>query len=246
VTPQGATYYERVVRLLADLADIESTTRLSRGKPSGKVRVEAAAAIGTLVIVPALAEFYMTYPDVELELGLGNRRTDLVAGGVDCAIRAGEVTEQNIVARQIGAFQFTTCATPEFLRTCGAPRTPEELAERTTIGMLSARSGRPLPFQFFSGGSRTDLALNHKLVVNDTNGYLAAALAGLGIVQAPNYAVHKALAEGRLVAVLQDWQTPTIPVNVLYPPNRYLSAKVRVFIDWVVGLFERHDGLRRR
>jgi hypothetical protein len=126
VTPEGATYYERVVRLLADLADIESSTRLSQGKPSGKVRVEAAAAIGTMVIVPALAEFYRDYPEVDVELGVGNRRADLVAEGVDCAIRAGEISEQMIVARRIGAFQFTTCATPAFLQRHGTPTTLEE------------------------------------------------------------------------------------------------------------------------
>jgi len=245
VTAEGATYYERVVRLLADLADIESSTKLSQGKPAGKVRVETATAIGTMVIVPALAEFYRDYPEVDVELGVGNRRADLVAEGVDCAIRAGEISEQLIVARRIGAFQSTTCATPAFLQRHGTPTTLEELAERPTVGMISARTGRPLAFSYSDGASGSDLALSHRLVVNDTTTYVAAGLAGLGIIQAPTYAVHDALKDGRLVAVLQDRQTPTLPVYVLYAPNRYLSAKVRVFIDWVVALFERHDHLRR-
>ena len=92
---------------------------------------------------------------------------------------------------------------------------------------------------------RAELALHHKLVVNDTNAYLAAGLAGLGIIQAPSYAVHEAVKAGRLVPLLQDRQTPTAPVHLLYAPNRYLSAKVRVFIDWTVALFERHECLRR-
>jgi DNA-binding transcriptional LysR family regulator len=245
VTPEGATYYERVVRLLADLSDIESSTRMSQGKPSGKVRVETAAAIGTMVIVPALAEFYRDYPDVEIELGVGNRRSDLVAEGIDCAIRAGEISEQMMVARQIGAFRFTTCATPAFVQAHGEPATLDELARLPTVGMVSARTARPLPFRFADGEGERSLALEHKLVVNDTNSYLAAALAGLGIVQAPTYAVHEALSQGRLVPLLQDWQMPTIPVSVLYAPNRHLSGKVRVFIDWAVALFERHDYLRR-
>jgi DNA-binding transcriptional LysR family regulator len=103
----------------------------------------------------------------------------------------------------------------------------------------------PLPFQFSTGGSLSELALSHKLVVNDTNGYLAAGLAGLGIIQAPSYAVDRAIKDGRLVALLEDWQTPSAPVNVIYAPNRYLSAKVRVFIDWTVALFEGHENLRR-
>jgi DNA-binding transcriptional LysR family regulator len=244
VTPEGATYYERVVRLLADLADIESSTKLSQGKPSGKVRVETAAAIGTMVILTALDEFYRDYPEVEIELGVGNRRSDLVAEGIDCAIRAGDISEQMIVARRIGAFHFTACATPAFLKRHGVPQTPEELARRPTVGMISARTGRPLPFRFSDGTSDSDVAPAHKLVVNDTNSYLAAGLAGLGIIQAPSYSVQEALKSGRLVALLEGWRTPVIPVYVLYAPNRYLSAKVRVFIDWAVSLFERNEDLR--
>ena len=244
VTPEGAIYYERVVRLLADLADIESSARLSQGKPSGKVRVETAAAIGAMVIVPAMADFQRQYPDVEVELGVGNRRADVVAEGVDCAIRAGEVSEQLMVARRIGVFRFVTCATPAFLELHGAPTTPEEMRERPAVGMMSARSTRALPFRFSAGDAATDLVLDHKLVVNDTNSYVAAGLASLGIIQAPSYAVQDALASGRLTALLKDWQTPAIPVHVLYPPNRYLSATVRVFIDWLVAIFARHECLR--
>jgi DNA-binding transcriptional LysR family regulator len=245
VTPEGATYYERVVRLLAELADIESSTKLSQGKPTGRIRVETGSAIATTVIVPALTEFYRDYPDVEVELSAGNRRSDLVAEGIDCAIRAGEISEQLIVARQIGSFHFMTCAAPAFVEAHGAPQTLEELAARPTVGMMSARTGRPLPFRFSDGSAESNFAPSHKLIVNDTNSYLAAGLSGLGIIQAPIYAVHEAVKTGRLVAVLEDWQTPTIPVHVLYAPNRYLSAKARVFIDWAVALFERHAYLRR-
>ena len=246
VTPEGATYYERVVRLLAELTDIESSTRLSQGKPSGKVRVETAAAIGAMIIVPGLADFQRQYPDVEVELGVGNRRADVVAEGVDCAIRAGEVSEQLMVARRIGTFRFVTCATPAFLELHGTPATPVELRERPAVGMMSARSTRALAFRFFDGDAEADLVLDHKLVVNDTNSYVAAGLASLGIIQAPSYAVGPAIKAGQLVPLLEDWRTPAIPVHVLYAPNRYLSAKVRVFIDWTVALFEHNDDLRLR
>ena len=247
VTPAGAGYYERVVRLLAELTDIESTTRLSQGQPAGKVRVEAPAAIGAMVIVPALDEFYRQYPDVQVELGVGNRRSDLVAEGIDCAIRAGQLDEQHIVARQIGAFRSTTCATPALLQAHGGPRTPDELSARPTVGMLSARTGRPLPFRYSTaakGATPLEPALNHRLVVNDTNSYVTAALAGLGFIQAPGYAVDDLVAQGRLDAVLKEWQTPELPIHMLYAPNRYLSAKVRAFIDWTVALFERDPSLK--
>jgi DNA-binding transcriptional LysR family regulator len=245
VTPEGATYYERVVRLLAELSDIETSTRQSLARPSGRVRVETTAALAALVIVPSLDEFYREYPDVELELSVGARHVDLVAEGVDCAIRAGTVSEQMMVARHIGAFRFTTCASPAFLKAHGTPATPQELAGTATAGMVAGGGGRPMPFRFSNGEEELELALKHKLVVNDTNAYLAAALAGLGIIQAPAYSVHQAVREGALVSLLEGWHTPTVPVHVVYAPNRYLSAKVRVFIDWVVTLFERNEVLRR-
>lgn len=245
VTPEGATYYERVTRLLADLADIESTTSQSQARPSGKVRVETASAIGSSILLPSLGEFRAAYPDVEIELGVGTKHTDLVAEGIDCAIRAGEVNEQMMVARQIGSFQFTTCAAPELLRVHPAPRTPDELTGLPTVGLLTARGGRPLPFRYSSADGDAELALNHAMVVNDANVYLAAGLAGLGVVQAPSYAVHEAVKSGRLVRLLEDWHTPATPLHVIYPPNRYLSAKVRVFIDWVVTVFERNECTRR-
>lgn len=111
--------------------------------------------------------------------------------------------------------------------------------------MLSARTGRPLPFRHADGTKASDMALHHKLVLNDTNAYLAAGLAGLGIIQAPSYAVHEALDAGLLVPLLEHRHTPRNPLHMLYAPNRYLSAKVRVFIDWVVALFEQNPSLRR-
>jgi DNA-binding transcriptional LysR family regulator len=244
VTPEGAMYYERVVRLLADLSDIESSTRLSQGKPAGRVRVEAAAAVGAMIIVPALGDFYRQYPDVEVELGVSNRRTDVVADGIDCAIRAGEVSDLQMVARRIGLFDFTTCASPEFLKTCRAPLTPQELAKCQTIGLASTRTGRALPFRFMEAESEIELPLDHKLVVDDTNSYVSAGLAGLGIMQSPTYAVAGPIKAGKLVPLLRDWRTPTRPLTVFYAPNRYLSAKVRVFIDWTIALFARNDDLR--
>lgn len=246
-TPEGAIYYERVVRLLADLADIESSAKQSLAKPSGKIRVDAAVAIATMVIVPALADFYRAYPDVEVELNIGNRHADLVAEGVDCAIRAGTVNEQSLVARRIGNFAFATCAAPDFIKTYGAPQIPDEIQTRPTIGMsaVSARGTRTLPFRFSRGEEEFELALNHALVVNDTNVYLAAGLAGLGIIQAPTYSVYESIKSGKLISLLDDWHARTNPIHVIYSPNRYLSAKVRVFIDWIVALLEQDERLKR-
>jgi DNA-binding transcriptional LysR family regulator len=247
VTAEGATYYERVVRLLADLDDIESTTKQSLAKPSGRIRVATAAAVGTMVIIPALPDFYKNYPDIEVELGIEYRHVDLIAESIDCAVRAGEISDQSLVAKRIGEFQFVTCASPGYLRARGTPRTPSDLQkDHNTIGMIYARTGRPLPFEFAKDTERVEMSPPHCLLVNDTNAYLAAGLAGLGVIQAPGYAVQSAILAGQLLPMLEDWRTAANPIHIVFPANRFLSAKVRVFIDWTVALFDRNVVLRRQ
>lgn len=242
VTAEGAVYYERVVRLLADLEDIESSTRQALGRPSGKVRVETAAAIATSVLIPRLHEFYRQYPDVGVEFSIGTKHADLVADGIDCAIRAGEPSEQSMVARRIGRFQFVTCAAPPLLERHGTPQLPQDIAKLPTIGMVAARGTRPLPFWFATpGGDEQEFVFDHALVVNDVNAYVKAGVVGLGVIQAPSYAVQEALETSRLVRLLDDGQAINRPLHVMYAPNRHLSAKVRVFIDWAVTLFPPGD-----
>ncbi|WP_280155838.1 LysR substrate-binding domain-containing protein [Piscinibacter sp. XHJ-5] len=244
LTAEGETYYERAVRLLAELADVDSSAKESAATPSGRLRVECAAAIGTMVIVPALAQFHDAYPGVELQMRIGNRRSNLIADGVDCAIRIGEVTEQFLVARRIGELQLATCASPQFLRSHGVPATPRDLRASAAVRMYSAHTGQPVPFRFATDAGPLEIAPAHSLWVNDIQAYVAAGLAGLGLIQAPTYAVREALLDGRLVAVLENWRAASIPVYVIYPPNRFLSAKVRVFIDWAARVFEGHADLK--
>lgn len=245
VTAEGATYYERVVRLLADLAHIEATAKQSLAKPSGQLRVDVATAIATNVLIPALGEFYEAYPEIEVELGISNRHTDLVADNVDCVVRAGPVQEQFLVARRIGEFHLITCASPKYLSAFGTPATPAELeTKHHLLGLVSTRTGRPIPFRFLQGEERIDISPHTRLSVDDTNAHLAAGITGLGILQAPAYMLQAALESGQLVPVLQGLATPAVPVHVIYRPNRFLSAKVRVFIDWTVALFERNPLLK--
>ena len=121
---------------------------------------------------------------------------------------------------------------------------PIDIQARTTIWMYSTRTGEAFPFRFATESGPLEISPSHGLLVNDTHAYLAAGLASLGIIQAPAYVVRDAVLSGKLVAVLEDWQPASIPVYVTYPPNRFLSAKVRVFIDWVVRIFQRSTDLR--
>lgn len=241
VTPDGAAYYERATRLLTDLEELEGSMTQARVTPRGRIRIDVPGVVGRDMIIPALPEFFARYPDIQIELGVSDRTVDLIGDNVDCVIRGGELTDQSLVARRIGEFHFITCATPEYLRRHGMPAHPRELTEapHRMIGYFSARTGKLMSDAFRRGDETVEVVGNHVLAVNDASGYLNAGLAHLGAMQLTCFMAAPLLKSGQIVRVLEDWQAEPIPVYVVYPPNRHLSSKLRVFVDWVVDLVGR-------
>lgn len=239
VTDDGASYYERAVRLLQELEDMESSISSSNATPRGRLRIDVSTAVGALVLAPRLPEFFARYPEIQIDLGVSDRPVDLVAENVDCVIRGGEILDQSLVARRIGMFDFLTCASPVYLATHGTPKHPRELEspQHSLVHYFSSRTGRPFPVDFSRDGERHEIQGHYQLSVNDGNAYLAAGLAGLGIIQAPTFMLLKHLRTGQLQRILPDWNTDPLPVWVVYPPNRHVSTRLRVFVDWVVEIF---------
>jgi len=238
VTPDGAAYYERASRLLNDLDEMEAAMTLAQGKPGGRLRVDVGSSIASQIIIPALPDFYQRYPDIQLDLGVGDRPVDLISDNVDCVIRGGELTEQSLVARRIANMPLAGVASPAYLAAHGTPKHPLELEDgHTVINFFSPRTGRMFPNVFERDGERIEVTGRHKLSVNEGNAYLAAALAGLGIAQLARFQALPHLASGALVEILPEWRHPEIPMHVVYPPNRHLSARVRAFVEWTVELF---------
>lgn len=244
VTSDGAAYYERCLQILSDVREAEESLSTNRASPRGRLRVDCSTAIAADIIIPALPDFFARYPDIALELGCGDRPVDLVEEGVDCAIRGGTLPDSSLVARRIGVLQFTTCAAPGYLATRRAPQHPNDLASHRCINFFSSKTGKIFEWDFVRGDETIVTGTPSNLAVNDSVAYLRAGLAGLGILQAPGYAVERHLASGALVALMPDWVTSPIPINVVYPQNRHLSAKVRVFVEWVADLFADTPGLR--
>lgn len=241
VTPDGAAYYERAMRLLGDLEELEGSMNQARVAPRGRIRIDVPGVVGREMIIPHLPDFYAKYPDIQIELGVSDRTVDLIGDNIDCVIRGGELTDQSLVARRIGEFRFITCATPEYLRRHGTPAHPLELGQppHRMVGYFSARTGKGMPDVFRRGDEVVEVAGNHVVAVNDANAYLNAGLAHLGVVQVTCFMAGPLLKRGELVRVLEDWDTDPVPVYVVYPPNRHLSSKLRVFVDWVVELIGR-------
>jgi len=246
VTPDGAAYYERTARLLNDFDDIESNMVNAQATPSGRLRIDVGSAMARLVIVPALGSFFEKYPDIQVDLGASERVVDLIGDNVDVVIRAGDVVDQSLVARRIGNLPFVTVASPGYLQRHGTPQHPSEIERKhLVVGFFSGNLRQPYPHQFDKGEESIEIMGKYLMSANESNAHTEAVLAGHGISQCITFTVAKHLESGELVELLPDWSRPALPVHVVYPPNRHLSAKVRAFVEWAAELFAKHPHLRR-
>jgi DNA-binding transcriptional LysR family regulator len=238
VTPDGSAYYERVVRLLGDLDDIESSVTHAKERPRGRLRIDAGAALSNFIILPKLGDFLARYPDIHVEFGVSDRPVDLIGDNVDCVIRGGPLLEQSLVARHIGDLRWMTCATHAYLAKHGRPTHPAELESgHSLVGYFFPRSGRMRPLVFEHDGKRIEVPPGTRVAVNDSSAHFASVRAGLGIGQLLSFMVSCNRATDEVAPLLAEWQPEPMPVHVLYTANRHLSTKVRVFLDWVAELF---------
>jgi DNA-binding transcriptional LysR family regulator len=238
VTPEGQDYYAKASRVLKDLEDIDSSFNTARSRTRGHLRIDVGGSTARDVLIPLLPDFMARYPDIRIDLGVSDRAVDLIADNVDCVIRGGPLDNSSLIARLIGHAEMLTCATPDYLKQHGIPAYPEELKNgHKLVGYLSTRTGRAFPFRFEHNGERSEISTECRIGVNESNAHLAACVAGLGIVQTFTYAADAALQEGKLVEILQQWRPPPYPFHVVYPHNRHVTQRLRVFIDWLVERF---------
>jgi DNA-binding transcriptional LysR family regulator len=248
VTADGAVYYERVVRLLADMDDAETSLSGASTQPRGRLRVDVPSPLASLILVPALPDFYARYPDIQIDMGVSDRIVDIIDENVDCVVRGGELTDQSLMARRLGDLQLGVFAAPSYLARVGTPTHPRELEDSShrIVGFLWARTGKALPYAMRNQAQSLQIKGRYALAVDDGNAYLAAGLAGLGVLWLPAYMSQAYEARGELVPLFEGWRMDPMPMYVAFPPNRHISTKLRVFIDWVVELLGRHAPLEER
>jgi LysR family transcriptional regulator for bpeEF and oprC len=246
VTTDGAAYYERCVRILSDVRDAEESLSRTRLSPSGRLRVDVPTGLASEILIPALPGFFERYPDIMMELGSTDRPVDLIEEGVDCAIRGGELGDDRLIARRVGIINFLTAASPAYLERYGMPRHPLDLERHRCVNYFSAKTGKTYDWDFRRGEERIDIPMRGVIALNDSNAYVQAGLAGLGVIQMTDYLVTQHVAAGRMVQLLPDWTSEPLPVHIVYPQNRHLSAKVRVFVEWVSDLFANHPYMHLR
>jgi len=249
LTDDGRAYLERTLGVLADIDELEAALKQTQTRPQGKLRVEMPTAMGHLYVTPALPAFSEKYPDVQIVITLNDRFVDFSEEDVDVILRVGKLSDSAMVARRIYDARFVVCASPEYLRRRGTPTHPRDLAKHNCIGYFSASLGRSARWNFrrdghsvgvsgSASGSETHThAPDGTLHMNNGEAVTDLAIAGAGIICMLETGVIRAIRDGRLVPVLEDWDTLSLPISVLYWPSRHLSAKVRVFVDFLAELF---------
>jgi LysR family transcriptional regulator for bpeEF and oprC len=242
VTPAGEAYRDQAKLLLADLEELDATAAGTQVNPRGRLRVDVGSSLANLIIIPQLPDFRARYPDVDLLLGVNDRPVDLIGEGVDCVIRGGALADSALIARRLCTLNSVTCATPAYLVANGVPGHPLELeAAHVVVSYLFPQTGKSLPMHFSKGAEAYDITPRSAVSVSESTALTNALLAGLGIGQIFDFSARAHLAEGRLVAVLEDWTQPMLPIHLVYPATRHPSAKLRAFADWAVEIFSKES-----
>jgi DNA-binding transcriptional LysR family regulator len=242
LTDIGTRYLERARRILADVEEAEGSAEGERTRPSGRLVVSAPVGFGRLHVSPVMSAYLKRYPDVFGELRLADRIVNLVEDGVDLAVRIGHLPDSSLVARHVGEMRRIVVASSDYLRQRGEPDTPEAIASHETI-QFGAVTASP-DWRFVEDGREIRVACTPRFTTNSADAAIQYAEQGGGLTQVLAYQAAEAITAGRLKTVLAKFEQPPLPIHVVYPTSRLLSAKVRTFIDLVIELSDWHFGKR--
>ena len=243
VTADGAAYYERIVQVLDTLEEIETSLPHAAALPRGQLRVDVPSPFAALLLVPALPTFHASYPDIVLDMGASDRMVDVIADNVDCVIRGGDITDQSLMARKLADLPLGVYAAPAYLQRVGRPLHPLDLQDSAhrIVRFRWGRGGNGFPYVMHREGKSVKIHGQYVLSIDDGNAYLAAGVAGLGVLWLPDYMARPHVDRGELLPLFEAWTVDPMPLYLAYPPNRHVSKKLRVFIDWVAELMARHS-----
>ncbi|GGC59116.1 LysR family transcriptional regulator [Siccirubricoccus deserti] len=231
-TDYGQEFYERCVRILAELEDAEATLKRGSGVARGRIRAVVPLSFGRVTLMPELPGFFARYPGISLELHFSDGMVDLIADGFDLAVRTGTITDSRLTTRLLTRGPQVTVAAPAYLARHGTPATPEELRDHNC---LISRFGPEWSFKG-ANGQAFSLRVQGNAVINSGDALREAAVAGTGIAQGTWWLYRKDLERGDVRAILPEYALEGAPVSVLYPPQRHLPAKLRAFIDFLVQI----------
>jgi DNA-binding transcriptional LysR family regulator len=232
VTEAGARYAEDCRAILAQLSDADEAVAGLHTAPRGRLTVTAPVGFGALYVTPVVTEYLTRYPDVNVSCWFMDRIVNMLDEGVDIAVRIGELPDSSLQAIRVGRMRLRICATPHYLEQHGVPATPEDLQHHVIIAASGATA--TTEWRFSTQGMPGVVKLRPRMIATTADTAIAAALTGFGLTNVLAYKVDQHLREGRLQAVLGDFEPPVLPVHVLHREGRHASQKARTFIDLAV------------
>ncbi len=244
-TSDGRRFMEIARDIVGAVAASESMFDQAEPHLVGRLRVDVPGRIGTKLVIPALPGFLARHPDLTIELSASDRMVDLAGDGVDCALRLGVLDDSGLVRRSLGQVRFVTCASPHYLARHGTPATLDDLTSHRSVNYASRLPVSASTLEFLNGRHPLELEMRSVVAVDTAAAYIAAALAGLGLIQVPAYDVRDRLEAGDLVEVLPKHEPPPVPLSLLFVERRNLSSRVRVFFRWLEAILESNGVVSR-
>lgn len=239
LTSEGEMFYGRATQILTDLAAAQNLFGGPGHAPKGRLRVDIPVALAKPFIIPQLPEFTAAYPGIEIVLGVSDQPVDLLAEGVDCVVRLGELSSSSMMSRVVAHIGMVSCAAPSYLAKHGTPENIHDLSDHHAVTYFAGNGRQVIDWHLIQDGEERHIRMRSAILVNDSEAQVACALAGLGMIQVLRATVADHLDVGRLVEVLKDVQTIPRPVSIMYPNRQHLAPQVRVFIDWISAIFTR-------
>lgn len=239
LTADGEACLDWSRRLLADVAETEAVFRRADSQPSGRLRVDVPTRISSLVIAPALPDFFACYPAIELELLATDRQVDLVQEGIDCALRVGAIRDPALIALPLGALEQGNYASPGYLEQYGTPHVPADLSAHLAVHFVLPSTGRVDAWEYDDAGSPRQVPMRARVLANSAETYIACCIAGMGLIQIPRYDALRHVRAGELREVLPAYRPSPMPATLLYPRRHRLSRRVQAFAGWMRERFDR-------
>ena len=237
MTETGHTYYKRAVEIIREIDSLADTVRESSGDVRGRIKLSAPRTFADAPIGQSLIDFALEHPDIVLDINLDDRFVDLVEEGFDLAIRISRLENSSLIARRLSPFGVRLCASPALIERVGMPESPQHLASRPCIVDTNGRWLSNWPFKG-DGGEMLSVAVSGPIEVNSPLTARAAAVSGLGFSILPDFIAAPEIEAGNLVALMDDRMYSGGGIFAVYPHRRYLPAKVRVFVDFLVQWFK--------
>lgn len=237
LTDEGTSYYAICQRVLSEIDDAEAMLSQTGTAPRGLLRVDVTVALACRLIAPVLPEFCARYPDVSIELHHTGHLFDVQHESFDVLFRVGAPENSDLVAKPVSPMRMAIAASPAYLERHGEPRHPLDLLEHDCIGYVDTMTRKKSEWVLEQGAERHVLSVGGHLTCNEGESRISAAIEGMGLVLTPAYELREPVREGKLKIVLPDWTTPPSCFYVAYPANRYLSAKVRAFVNFMLEIY---------